>query len=341
MLVLKSGKRFFHSAIRCVSSVFVLVLLNSPVWAADTGLLPSWKDSANQAAIVEFVQATTTAGDPQYVKPAERIAVFDNDGTLWAEQPFYFQLAYALDRVKELAPEHPEWREQMPFKAALAGDVKAVFAGGEHALLELVLATHADITTDEFYESVASWLATARHPTSGRPYSEMVYQPMLELLRYLRANGYKTFIVSGGGIDFMRVFAERVYGIPPEQVIGSSIKSSYEVRDGVPVIVKLPEMNFIDDKAGKPVAIDRHIGRRPVIAAGNSDGDFQMLEWSTAGEGPRLGLFVHHDDAKREWAYDRDSSIGRLVRGLDEFEERGWLLVSMQRDWKSIFPAQD
>ena len=299
--------------------------------------LPSWQAGANRDALIEFIESTSTPGEQGYIKPAERIAVFDNDGTLWAEQPLYFQLVYAIDRVKELAPAHPEWREQMPFKAVLEGDMKAVFAGGEHALLELVLATHADITTEEFAQSVSDWLKTARHPLTGRPYTEMVYQPMLELLLYLRANGYKTFIVSGGGIEFMRVFAERVYGVPPQQVIGSSVSTRYELRDGKPVLVREPRINFIDDKEGKPVGINQHIGRRPVIAFGNSDGDFQMLEWTAAGEGSRLAAYVHHDDAEREWAYDRDSSIGKLDRGLDEAAKRSWLVVSMAEDWKTIF----
>jgi phosphoserine phosphatase len=299
--------------------------------------LPSWQAGANRDALIEFIESTSTPGEQGYIKPAERIAVFDNDGTLWAEQPLYFQLVYAIDRVKELAPEHPEWREQMPFKAVLEGDMKAVFAGGEHALLELVLATHADITTEEFSQSVSGWLKTARHPLTGRPYTEMVYQPMLELLLYLRANGYKTFIVSGGGIEFMRVFAERVYGVPPQQVIGSSISTRYELRDGKPVLVREPRINFIDDKEGKPVGINQHIGRRPVIAFGNSDGDCQMLEWTAAGEGSRLAAYVHHDDAEREWAYDRDSSIGKLDRGLDEAAKRSWLVVSMAEDWKKVF----
>jgi phosphoserine phosphatase len=299
--------------------------------------LPSWQAGATRDALIEFIESTSTPGEQGYIKPAERIAVFDNDGTLWAEQPLYFQLVYAMDRVKELAPEHPEWREQMPFKAVLEGDMDAVFAGGEHALLELVLATHADITTEEFSQSVSSWLKMARHPLTGRPYTKMVYQPMLELLLYLRANGYKTFIVSGGGIEFMRVFAERVYGVPPQQVIGSSVSTRYELRDGKPVLVREPRINFIDDKDGKPVGINQHIGRRPVIAFGNSDGDFQMLEWTAAGEGSRLAAYVHHDDAEREWAYDRNSSIGKLDRGLDEAAKRSWLVVSMAEDWKTVF----
>jgi phosphoglycolate phosphatase-like HAD superfamily hydrolase len=303
--------------------------------------LPGWADGASKRALVSFVTATTTPGGPDFVPPAERIAVFDNDGTLWAEQPVYFQLAFALDRVKALAPRHPEWKEQEPFASLLKGDMKAALAGGEHAILEIVMATHAGTTTAEFEDVVRQWMATARHPKTGRPYTSMVYQPMLELLAYLRDNGYRTFIVSGGGIEFMRPWTEAVYGIPPEQVVGSSIRTKYEVRNGKPVLVRLPEINFIDDKEGKPVGINQHIGRRPILAFGNSDGDFQMLEWVTSGPGPRLGLLLHHDDAAREWAYDRESSIGRLARGLDEAGKRGWQVVSMKNDWTGVFPPQD
>jgi phosphoserine phosphatase len=289
---------------------------------------------------VQFVKEVTARGGPHYVRPAERIAVFDNDGTLWAEQPMYVQLAFVLDRVKALALRHPEWKEKEPFRSVLADEVAGVAAGGEKGLLELVAATHAGTTSEEFEKIVTDWLATARHPRFDRPYTELVYRPMLELLAYLRANGFKTYIVSGGGVEFMRPFAEKVYGIPPEQVIGSSIKTSYEVRDGKPVIVRLPEIDFIDDKAGKPVGIQKFIGRRPVMAFGNSDGDFEMLEWTTAGPGPRLGLILHHDDAVREWAYDRESHVGRLARGLVEAPQRGWVVASMQRDWKRVFPFE-
>jgi len=316
-----------------------LLLLSLPI-AAAADMLPSWRDTQSRQAILDFVAATTTPTSASYVPPAERIAVFDNDGTLWAEQPAYFQLLFALDRVRALAPQHPEWKDTEPFKSALAGDMKSLAAGGEHAILELVMASHAGNTADEFAAIVSDWLAKARHPQSGRPYDQMIYQPMRELLDYLRANGFKTFIVSGGGVEFMRVFAERVYGIPPEQVIGSSIRTKYEVRDGKPVIARLPELDFIDDKAGKPVGIHKFIGRRPVLAFGNSDGDFQMLEWTTAGDGARLGLLVHHTDAEREYAYDRDSSIGRLARGLDEADARGWIVVDMKRDWARVFPER-
>jgi hypothetical protein len=250
----------------------------------------------------------------------------------------YFQAFFVFDRIKTLAPQHPEWKDKEPFASVLKGDMKTALAGGEHALLEMVMATHAGMTTEEFEKSVTGWLATARHPKTGKPFTAMVYQPMLEVLAYLRSNNFKTFIVSGGGIEFMRPWAEKVYGIPPEQIIGSSIKSKYELRDGKPVIVKLPELNFIDDKAGKPVGIQQHIGRRPIFAAGNSDGDFQMLEWTTSGPGPRFAMIVHHDDAGREFAYDRESHIGKLAKGLDEGPKRGWSIVSMKDDWKGIFP---
>jgi phosphoglycolate phosphatase-like HAD superfamily hydrolase len=316
--------------------VTTLVLFVAIARAEDR--LPSWNETDSKKAIVAFVEKTTREGSPDFVPPAERIAVFDNDGCLWAEQPMYFQAFYIFDRIKALAPQHPEWETQEPFASVLKGDVKSALAGGEAALLSMAAATHAGLTSEEFAAAVNEWLATAKHPTTGKPYTDMVYQPMLELLDYLRANGFKTFIVSGGGIDFMRPWAERVYGIPPEQVIGSSLKAAYEVRDGKPVIVKLPELNFIDDKAGKPVGIHQHIGRRPIFAAGNSDGDFQMLEWITAGEGSRFGLLVHHTDAEREFAYDRESHVGKLSKGLDEAPQRGWTVIDMKNDWKTVFP---
>jgi len=274
------------------------------------------------------------------VPPAERIAVFDNDGTLWAEQPMYFQLIFAVDRVKELAPQHPEWKTQEPFASLLRGDVKSALAGGEKAIAEIMMSTHAGITTEEFERIVKNWIATARHRKNGRLYTEMVYQPMIELLAYLRASGFKTYVVSGGGIEFMRPWSERVYGIPPEQVVGSSIKTKFELRDGRPVLVRLPEINFVDDGPGKPVGIQTHIGRRPIAAFGNSDGDLQMLQWTAAGTGPRFCLYVHHTDPVREWAYDRASGIGRLDKGLDEARMRGWVVVDMRTDWKRIFPFE-
>jgi len=300
-------------------------------------LLPAWNGGAAKKSITEFVANVTEKGGPEFVPPRERIAVFDNDGTLWAEQPIYFQAFFTLDRVKALAPQHPEWKDKEPFASLLKSDMKAVLAGGERAIIEILMATHVGMTTEEFERIVTDWITTAQHPTTGKLYTEMVYQPMLELLAYLRANGFKTFIVSGGGIEFMRPWAERVYGIPPEQVIGSSIKTRFQVHDGKPGLVRLPELNFFDDQAGKPVGIHQHIGRRPIAAFGNSDGDFEMLEWATAGTGPRFGLVVHHDDAAREFAYDRASVIGKLDRGLDEAPKHGWTVVSMKNDWKRIF----
>jgi len=336
----------FQSAVmrmgRAAAVGLVLAIAALPATVRAGEFLPSWNDGANKARIVSFVQTVTDPTSRSFVPPAERIAVFDNDGTLWTEQPVYFQLAFILDRVKALAPQHPEWRTQEPFKSVLVGDLAGVAASGEHGLLEMMAATHAGMTTDEFRTIVSDWLATARHPRFNRPYTELTYAPMKELLAYLRANGFKTFIVSGGGVEFVRVFSERVYGVPPEQVVGSSIRTKYEVRGGKPVIARLPEMEFIDDKAGKPVGINRYIGRLPILAFGNSDGDFEMLEYTSSAPGPRLGLIVHHDDGEREYAYDRKSSVGRLERGLDEAAQRGWVVVSMKSDWRTVYspPAQ-
>jgi len=267
----------------------------------------------------------------------ERIATFDNDGTLWCEKPLPVQLFFALDRVKELAPQHPEWKTNEPFASLLKGDLKGAMAGGDRAILELMMATHAGMTTDEFEKIVKDWIATAKQPKYKEPFTACVYQPMLELLAYLRANGFKTFIISGGGIEFMRPWTEQVYGIPPEQVVGSSIKTQFEMRDGQPVLMRLPELNFIDDKGGKPVGINQHIGRRPICAFGNSDGDLQMLQYTGAGSGARFCLYVHHDDAEREYAYDRKDALARLDKGLDEAAAKGWTVVSMKNDWKKIF----
>ena len=301
--------------------------------------LSSWNDTATKAAIVAFVEKVTKEGTPDFVSPAERIATFDNDGTLWSEQPMYFQLCFAIDRVKAIAPQHPEWKDKEPFKSILAGEIKAALSGGEKAALEIVAATHSGMTTEEFEKEVNDWIATARHPGSGRLYKDMVYQPMLELLTYLRANGFKTYIVSGGGIEFMRPWTEATYGVPPEQVVGSSVKTSFEMRDGKPVLVKLPQVGSIDDGPGKPININLHIGRRPIAAFGNSDGDLQMLQWTAAGDGPRLCLLVHHTDAEREWAYDREAQCGKLDKALDAAKSNGWTVVDMKRDWKEIFPA--
>ena len=327
-------------AIRNVLSCFVLILYATAATAATVQPLPSWNDAPSKQAIVSFVERVTTEGSADYVPTAERIAVFDNDGTLWSEQPMYFQLFFALDRVKALAPQHPEWKDKEPFASLLKGDVKAALAGGDEAILEIVMATHAGMTTAAFEKTVKDWIATAKHPKTGKLYTEMVYQPMLELLTYLRANGFKTFIVSGGGIEFMRPWTEAVYGIPPEQIVGSSIKNRFEMRGGAPVLVRLAEINFINDKGGKPVGIHSHIGRRPIAAFGNSDGDLQMLQWTAAGDGLRFALLVHHTDAEREWAYDRKSHIGRLDKALDEAEEKGWSVVDMKRDWNVIYPSE-
>jgi phosphoglycolate phosphatase-like HAD superfamily hydrolase len=329
-------KTFLSQWVRIAIAALIAVSWAAPGFAQEP--LPSWNDTSPKKAIVAFVERVTKQSSPDFVPAAERIATFDNDGTLWAEPPIYFQLVFAFDRVKVLAPQHPEWVTMEPFASLLKGDMKGALAGGEPAILQLVTVTHSGMTTDEFEKIVGDWIATAKHPTTGRLYTEMVYQPMLELLAYLRANGFKTFIVSGGGIDFIRVFAERVYGIPPEQIVGSSGKLNFELRDGRPLLIKLPELNFNDDKAGKPVAIQMHIGRHPIAAFGNSDGDLQMLEWARQGAGVRFALIVHHTDAEREWAYDRNSSVGRLEKGLEAAQAKGWTVVDMKNDWKTIFP---
>jgi phosphoserine phosphatase len=317
--------------------IFAGAVLFLALAAVQADPLPSWRDSEARNQITAFVAAVTDADSPDFVPPPERIAVFDNDGTLWSEQPFYFQLAFAIDRVRALADDHPEWKTTQPFKAALEGDLEALAASGQHGLLELLMAGHAGMTTEEFADLVLEWVATARHPRFGRPYTELVYQPMLELLLYLRANGFQTWIVSGGGIEFMRPWAFDVYGVPPEQVIGSSIKTRFELRDGEPVLVRLPEMNFIDDKEGKPVAINQHIGRRPIAAFGNSDGDLQMLQWTSSGAGRRLAVIIRHTDAEREWTYDRESHVGRLDKALDAAEAYRWVVVDMKQDWGRVY----
>jgi phosphoglycolate phosphatase-like HAD superfamily hydrolase len=306
--------------------------------AATADALPSWNDTAARKAIVAFVERVTKEGSPDFVAVPERIAVFDNDGTLWVEQPIYVQVFFVIDRVKAVAPQHPEWRTKEPFASLLKGDMEGVAAAGEKGLLEMLAATHTGMTTEEFTKTVSDWIATAKHPKIGRLFTEMVYQPMLELLTYLRANSFKTFIVSGGGIEFMRAWTEKVYGIPPEQVVGSSGQLKFEMRDDGPVLLKLPAVDLVDDKEGKPVGIHRRIGRRPIAAFGNSDGDLQMLQWTMAGSGPRFALIVHHTDAEREWAYDRTSHVGRLDKAWDEAVAKGWTVVSMKDDWKTIFP---
>jgi hypothetical protein len=326
-----------HAILKTAIVVLALVVLSVGL-AYTAEPLPSWNEGPAKKAIIEFVTKVTKQGGADFVPPAERIATFDNDGTLWAEQPMYFQLIFALDRVKALAPQHPEWKTKEPFASLLKGDVKGALAGGERAMLEIVMTTHAGMTTAEFEQIVKDWFTTAKHPRFKRLYTECVYKPMLELLAYLRANGFKTFIVSGGGIEFMRPWTEKVYGIPPEQVVGSSIKTKYEMRDGKPVLVRLPEINFIDDKTGKPVGINSHIGRQPIAAFGNSDGDQQMLEWTQAGGGTRLMMLVHHDDAKREWAYGAESKIGTFSDALmADAKKKGWTVISMKNDWKRIF----
>ena len=307
-------------------------------FVADTNPLPSWNDGSSKKAIIDFITKTTKEGGADFIPVIDRIACFDNDGTLWSEQPMYFQLAFAIDRVKAMAPEHPEWKTTQPFKALLEGDMKTVMTGGEKALFQIIMATHAGMTTDEFETSVKDWMATAKHPKTGRHYNEMIYQPMIELLNYLRANKYKTFIVSGGGVDFMRPWVEQAYGIPPDQIVGSSGKVKYDTLNGKPVLVKLPEVNFIDDKDGKPIGIHQYIGKRPVFTVGNSDGDYSMLQWaSTAAGYPRFGMIVHHTDAEREWAYDRQSHIGKLDKGLDDAAKYNWTVVDMKNEWKKIY----
>ncbi|HWS39788.1 MAG TPA: HAD family hydrolase [Arenimonas sp.] len=315
-----------------------LAILSATAIAADP--LPSWNEGTSKHSIIEFVKTTTEKRSENFVPEAERIAVFDNDGTLWAEQPMYFQAFFIFDRIKALAPQHPEWQTLEPFASVLRGDIKSALSGGEHALMEMAMATHAGMSTEQFEQIVKDWIANARHPVTKKPYTEMVYQPMLEVLAYLREHGYKTYIVSGGGVEFMRPWTEAVYGIPPEQVIGSSIKTKFVMQpNGKATLMRLPELNFFDDKEGKPVAINQHIGRRPIFASGNSDGDLQMLQWTAAGAGNRFMIYVHHTDAEREWAYDRESHVGKLDKGLDEAAAKGWTVVDMAKDWKTIYPA--
>tara|TARA_R110000868_G_scaffold10904_10_gene52912 strand:- start:9225 stop:10238 length:1014 start_codon:yes stop_codon:yes gene_type:complete len=324
---------------------FVSLTGTSVAQAEATDPLPSWNDGASKTAIISFVDKVTEQGGPGFVPEPERIATFDNDGTLWTEQPLYFQGLFALDQIRLQAPQHPEWKTTEPFKSVLAGDTEAVMASGMEGLMKILGVSHTNMTAEEFSASVKTWLASSEHPTKKRPYNELVYQPMLELLDYLRASGFKTFIVSGGGIDFMRVFAEEAYGIPPEQVIGSTLDAKFEMRDGIPTIVKTGDLLLNDDKVGKPVGIYRHIGRRPIFAAGNSDGDLQMLQYTTIARGtedtlPRFGMIVHHTDADREWAYDRESHIGQLDKGIEEANQRNWTLVDMKADWKTVYPGE-
>jgi len=325
---------------RCPLFLTVLLIFGLAFAHAQTDPLPSWNNTGPKQAIMNFVQSVTRHGSHDFVPADQRIATFDNDGTLWVEQPMYVQLAFVIDRVHQLAPKHPAWKTTQPFKGVLEGDAKAVAATGEKGLMQLMAATHTGMTVDEFQKTVSGWLATAQHPRFKRSYTQCVYQPMLELLAYLRAHGFKTYIVSGGGVEFMRPWTEQVYGIPPEQVVGSSVKTKFEIVNGRPQLMRLPDIDFIDDKEGKPVGINQYIGRRPIAAFGNSDGDQQMLEWTAAGSGPRLALLVHHTDAAREYAYDRQSSMGRLDKALNEAHVKGWIVVDMKNDWKTIFPPQ-
>ena len=318
----------------------LLLIAAASVAGAQTDPLPSWNSGAAKTAILDFVVRATREGGPDFVPVEDRIAVFDNDGTLWSEQPVYFQAAFAFDRIRALAKDHPEWKDKQPFKAVLEGDTKSLAAAGEKGLLEIVAASHAGMSVSDFGALVTDWIKTARHPRFDRPYTDLVFQPMLELLTYLRANGFRTFIVSGGGVEFMRAWAPEIYGIPPEQIIGSSGKTEFRLDGDKPEILKLPAVEFVDDGPGKPVGINRFIGRRPVFAAGNSDGDLQMLEWTTLNSGLRFGLIVHHTDAEREWAYDRNSSVGRLDKALDEAPRRGWTVVDMKKDWTVIYPFE-
>lgn len=319
-----------------VLSLFVCLTISTKVVADE---LPSWNDGASKSNIIAFVESVGDKASPDYVPLSERIAVFDNDGTLWSEKPVYFQLYFALDRVKEMAAENPGWKSQQPFQAVLENDMETLAASGKKGLAEIVMASHAGMTTDEFADIVKNWIQVAQHPTLKKPYTELVYQPMLELLNYLRVNGFKTFIVSGGGIEFMRPWVEEVYGIPPEQVVGSSVVTKFEMQSGNPTLVREPKLNFLDDKEGKPVAINLHIGRRPIFAFGNSDGDLEMLQWTTlSGEGKRFAGIVRHTDAEREFAYDKDSHVGRLDKALDEARVHGWTVVDMKKEWKVIYP---
>lgn len=336
-LVAISPRGFRFCSLFCIG--YFSLCLSSTAYSRDP--LPSWNEGETKTTILEFVAAVTDENGKDYVKPSERIATFDNDGTLWVEYPMYTQLIYSFDRVKELAPQHPEWKTTQPFKAVLENDMKAFGATGMKGVMQIVMATQTGMTSAEFAEQAGNWLRTTKQPRFKHPYAECIYQPQLELLAYLRANGFKTFIVSGGGIAFMRPIAEKAYGIPPEQVVGSSVVLEYQIKDGKPVLMRMAKIDFIDDKAGKPVGIQSHIGRRPILAFGNSDSDMQMIEYTTAGAGKRLGLYVHHTDAVREYAYDRQSHVGKLDKALDEAKTKGWVIVNMQKDWKQIFPWKE
>ena len=329
-----------HLGLGILLAVLVACTSNTKNEIENKDPLPSWNEGATKSSIINFVNDVTDETNPNFVKPADRIATFDNDGTLWSEQPIYFQFQFTLDRIKAMAPDHPEWKDNKLLQAVINDDMKTVLESGRKGLMEIILTSHAGMTTAEFEQIVKGWITTAKHPRFNRPFTDLVYQPMLELLDYLRAYGFKTFIVSGGGIEFLRPWVEAIYGIPPDQVVGSSINVKFEMTDTGPVLRRLPELDFIDDKAGKPVGIHKFIGRRPIAAFGNSDGDLQMLQWTAAGKGKRLMVYIHHTDAEREWAYDRESHIGRLDKGLDEANEKGWTVVDMKKDWKVIYPFE-
>lgn len=320
---------------RLFACILAMAAAIGPAWAQD---LPSWNEGPIKDAIIDFVTAATTEGGPGWVEPEDRIATFDNDGTLWTEHPVYFQFMFVSDRIRHLAPRHPEWKLQPPFKGILEGDTKAVAASGEHGVTELMAVTHAWMTAEAFEEIVSDWISTARHPRFDRPYDSLIYQPMVELMDYLRDNGFQTWIVSGGGADFMRPWADDAYGIPPQQIIGSQIAEDYQIIEGKPQFMRKPQVFFVDDGPGKPVGIHRHIGKRPVMAFGNSDGDYQMLEYTTSGDGPSLAMIVHHTDGEREYAYDRDTHIGRLDKAMTDAPAKGWHLIDMARDWSTIYP---
>jgi phosphoglycolate phosphatase-like HAD superfamily hydrolase len=331
-----SRTRHADTTLFSLLAAFILTIAGVlPVFAQEP--LASWNDTAAKNRIMSFVKATVTEGGDGYVAPDDRIAVFDNDGTLWSEQPYYIQLGFALDRVKTLAPQHPEWKTKEPFKSVLDGDLKGIAKGGELGLVELVMATHAGMTTDQFNKIVTDWFATAKHPKTGKLYTDMTFLPMRELLDYLRSNGFTTYIVSGGGVEFMRPVTEKLYGIPPQQVVGSTISTEYAIVGDVPVLKRLPKIDFVDDGAGKPAGINKFIGRKPIFVAGNSDGDYEMMRWTTAAKGPGFAMIVHHTDADREYAYDRQSPFGKLDKALDEAERRNWLVVDMKADWKTVF----
>jgi hypothetical protein len=330
-------------AVSILLNVFVACTPNADVnneTSKQTDPLSSWNNGTTKTAIINYVNDVTNPESKNFIAIPDRIATFDNDGNLWSEQPAYFQLFFAIDRVKALASKHPEWKTTQPFKSILENDMDELMKQGEHGLIEIVMATHAGNTIDEFENDVVNWINTAKHPTKNVGYDELVYQPMLELLQYLRANDFKTYVVSGGGVDFMRAFVTEIYGIPEEQIIGSRIKTKFEYNDGEPKIIRLPELDFIDDKEGKPLNIQKIIGKKPVFASGNSDGDLAMMQWTASNKLKSFMLYLHHTDSVSEWAYDRKSHIGRLDKGLDQANNNGWTVIDMEKDWKVIYPFE-